>query len=428
MMIQILASIGGIFVLLLVSAFFSGSETALTGASKARMHTLEQKGNRAARTVNGLLVQKDRLIGGILIGNNLVNILASALATSLLIALFGDAGVAYATIVMTALVVVFSEVLPKTYAIHHAEQVALLVAPLMRAVVAVLGPITAAVQILVRGSFRLFGLSATPDLGQRAEEELIGAIELHAKALGEVQEERNMLRSILDLADVEVGEIMTHRKNMVAIDADQPVAKIVADVLASPYTRLPLWRDDPDNIIGVLNVKALLRLVNKQQGRLENINIVAAAKTPWYIPDSTDLLTQLQAFRARHEHFALVVDEYGGLLGLVTLEDILEEIVGDILDEHDIPVAGIYPQSDGSYIVDGTVTIRDLNRQYDWNLPDEEASTVAGLVLYEARTIPEVGRSFVFHGFRFEILKRVRNQITSIRITPESAAESDQQG
>jgi Mg2+/Co2+ transporter CorB len=226
-----------------------------------------------------------------------------------------------------------------------------------------------------------------------------------------------MLRSILDLTEVEVGEIMIHRKNVSMIDAGAPTDVIVGQVLSSPYTRIPLWRGEPDNIIAVIHAKALLRAVRSESSR-EDIDVVALAAKPWFVPDSTTLLDQLQAFRRRREHFALVVDEYGTFMGIVTLEDILEEIVGDIVDEHDIPAPGVVRQPDGSYIVQGSVTIRDLNRRFDWSLPDHDAATIAGLVLHEVRRIPEVGQAFMFYGMRFEILRRHRHQITSIRITP----------
>ena len=414
----LLIPIGSIVVLLVFSAFFSGSETALTAASRPRMHALEQEGDPKAELVNRLFARKERLIGAILLGNNLVNIMASALATGVLIGFFGEAGVAYATMAMTLLVLVFAEVLPKTYAIHHADRLALAVAPVMTPLVRVLSPITLAVQAVVSLTLRLLHVQRDalldPDL---SEAELRGAIDLHARE-GEEEErhERQMLRSILDLADVAVEEIMTHRRNVVMVDATLPPAKIVEAVLASPYTRIPLYRGKQDNIVGVLHAKALLRAVQRVEGNLERLNVAAIAKKPWFIPESTDLLSQLEAFRNRHEHISVVIDEYGELLGIVTLEDILEEIVGEIADEHDIEVEGVNVQEDGSCIVEGTVTIRDLKRMFEWRLPDEEASTIAGLVLHEARRIPEVGQTFAFHGFSFEILGRKRNQITSLRV------------
>jgi len=416
-------TIFAIFVLLLVSAFFSASETALTAASRARMHALERQGNARAARVNLLRAQMERVIGTVLLGNNLVNILASALATSVLIGLFGERGVVYATIAMTVLVVLFGEVLPKTYAINNPERTAIVLAPLMRPLVFIFAPVTRVVQVLVRGVLHLLGVRVTADLGaESAQEELRGAIDLHAESAAEIRHAGAMLHSILDLGDVEVGDILVHRRNVVTIDADQPPATIVEEVLASPHTRIPLWRGEPDNIVGVLHAKALLRAVQASGGALDSLDILSLAAAPWFIPDTTSLLAQLQAFRARREHFALVVDEYGALMGIVTLEDILEEIVGEIADEHDISVPGVKAESDGSYSVDALVTIRDLNREFGWRLPDEEASTIGGLVLHEARRIPEQGQVFVFHGFRFEILERQRNRIKTIRIVPPDSA------
>lgn len=415
---------GAILFLLLLSAFFSGSETALTVASRPLMHQMAQNGDRRAIIVNQLRERTDRLIGAILLGNNLVNIMASALATSLMISLFGEAGVAYATAGMTLLVLVFGEIMPKTYAFRHANGLALKLAPVIRPLVRVFSPITNSIQAVVNGTFRLFGADpqARTSIGP-SPEELRGAIELHTGEGEPVQQERAMLRSILDLSEVEVGEIMIHRKNVSMIDADAPTEVIVSQVLASPYTRIPLWRGEADNIIGVIHAKALLRAV-RSQSSLDGIDVVALAVKPWFVPDSTTLLDQLQAFRRRREHFALVVDEYGTFMGIVTLEDILEEIVGDIIDEHDIPAPGVVRQPDGSYIVQGSVTIRDLNRRFDWALPDEDAATIAGLVLHEVRRIPEVGQAFMFYGMRFEILRRHRHQITSIRITPRADTET----
>ncbi|MGP1253746.1 MAG: HlyC/CorC family transporter [Kiloniellales bacterium] len=428
---DLIFSIGAIAALLVLSGFFSGSETALTAASRARMHTLEQQGDSRARLVNRLWHRKERLIGAILLGNNAVNILASAIATSVLIRMVGEAAIAYATIGMTLLVLVFAEVLPKTYALLFADKVALFVAPVMRVVVTVFNPVVRLVNGIVAGTLGLFGTRVSMAYGSEEwEEELRGAIELHKGPGEEVRHEREMLRSILDLGDVEVSEIMVHRRNVATINAGQPLERIVEEVLASPHTRLPLWQDQPDNIVGVLHAKALFRAVQASGGQLDELDIGEIAADPWFIPDSTDLLSQLHAFRQRQEHFAMVVDEYGELLGVVTLEDILEEIVGDISDEHDIELEGVEVLKDGAAIVNGWVTIRDLNRKCDWRLPDEEAATVAGLVLHEARRIPEVGMTFAFHGFRFEILGRQRNQITLIKLTPlepvENAKETEE--
>ncbi len=421
MMPELFITSGIVLVLLVLSAFFSGSESALTAASRPRMHSLSKQGDRRAAVVLALRDRNERLIGGILLGNNLVNILASALATSLMLRIFGDAGVVYATLIMTGLVLVFAEVLPKTWALSHADNMALRVAPAVRLLVFLLGPITHAIYVIVRTTLKPFGVELGAELGhEEAEEELRGAIDLHERDEPETRHERQMMRSILDLDEVEVGEIMTHRRNISMIDLSDKPADIVDQVLASQFTRIPVYRGEQDNVVGVLHAKELLRELRRQEGDISKIDLAELPSEPWFIPDTTNLLDQLQAFRSRREHFALVVDEYGSLMGIVTLEDILEEIVGEIEDEHDTPVSGVRPQPDGSYIVEGTVTLRDLDREFDWDLPDEEAATIAGLVMHEARLIPEKGQIFTFHGFRFEVLRRMRNQLTSIRVTPPS--------
>lgn len=415
---ETLLMIGVIAAMLLVSGMFSAAETSLTTASEPLMHQLERKGDHRASRVRRLLVHKERLVGAILVGNNLVNILASALATSVMISFFGEAGVAYAAAVMTILVVTFGEVLPKTYAIRNADVIALAVAPVMRVIVAVLSPVTHTILIVVRGALRLFGIDTATESEFAHREELRGTIDLLGDTSPVVRQERAMLRSILDLGDVTVSAVMHHRKDIFMIDADLPTAEIVEQVVASPYTRIPLYRGDPENVVGILHAKAMLRLVRANNETLDRLDIESIAQRPWFIPESTSLLHQLQAFRQRREHFALVVDEYGALMGVVTLEDILEEIVGDIAESHEVVPVGVRSQKDGSYLVDGSVTIRDLNRLFDWNLPDERAATIAGLVINEARLIPEIGQTFIFHRFRFEILRRQRHQITAIRITP----------
>ena len=422
-MLEILSAI---FVLLLLSAFFSGSETALTAASRPLMHQLEANGNLRAKTINRLNEHRDRLIGAILLGNNLVNILASALATSFMITRYGETGVAYATLGMTLLVLIFAEILPKTYAIRNADRMSLAIVPAVNALVFVLAPVTGAIHFLISRVLKLFGMFHPVNALAFSSEELRGAIELHSDEERAVEHERAMLRSVLDLAEVQVGEIMVHRKDVAMINADQPADKVVEEVLASPFTRIPLWQGQPDNIVGVLHAKALLRAVraSSESGGITDIDVVSLAAKPWFIPDQTTLLDQLHAFRKRHEHFALMVDEYGSFMGIVTLEDILEEIVGDISDEHDIDVPGVIQESNGTFTIKGDVTIRDLNREFDWHLPDEEAYTVAGLIMHESRRIPEPGQLFIFHGMKFEILQRQRQQIMLVRVTPINEIEA----
>ncbi len=418
-----------ILLMIFGSAFFSGSETALTATSRALMHQLEQDGDKRAATVNRLLAHREKLIGTILIGNNLVNIGASALATSLMIDLFGESGVAIATGIMTLLVLIFAEILPKTYALTHSMTMARTVAPIMSVLVFFLTPISFVIQKVVRVFLMLMRVN-TMNVGSAAQvlAELRGVIDLQMGLGGikeEVKHERAMLRSVLDLADVSVEEVAVHRRKVVSVNADLPIADIMEQVADSPYTRIPLWRERPENIVGVVHAKALLRAIHASGGQTDSLDIMSIAAKPWFIPDTTTLLDQLNGFRERREHFALVVDEYGTLVGVVTLEDILEEIVGDIGDETDIPVAGVRPDKDGSYLVDGSVTLRDLSRELDWQLPDDKASTVAGLVLHEARTIPALGQEFLFHSFRFQVLRRNRNQLTLIRVTPPPSDDDE---
>lgn len=413
----IILTIISILILLAFSGFFSGSETALTGASRPRMNQLASDGDRRAKTVTLLHAQQESLIGGILIGNNIVNILASALATSLLISLFGDTGVVYATVGMTILVVVFSEVLPKTYAIRHADDVALTVGPIIRVIILVLKPLSKMVEIIVSALLRLLGEKMPSAEDQAREEELRGAIRLHSDTNTIAAHEGLMLGGVMDLDDIEVGAIMTHRTDVNMVDASLSPGEIVTLVLDCPHTRMPLYKDDPDNIIGILNAKGLLREVQSHEGHIDEMDIIAVAAEPWFVPESTDCLSQLHEFRDRREHFAMVIDEYGSLQGVVTLEDIIEEIVGEIDDEHDIPVPGVRRQSDGTFLVDGRVTIRDLNREFDWKLSDEEASTIAGLVLHEARFIPEEGQSFAISDLKIDVLRRSGNQLRQLRIT-----------
>lgn len=413
-------SAGAIALLLILSAFFSGSETALTASSRAKLHGQAEQGSRGAKTAMDLTDDGERLIGAILLGNNLVNILATSIATSLLISIFGATGMAnvIATAVMTILVLVFAEVTPKTAAIARPEGFAMFIAPLMRWVVLIFAPVTRVVQIIVRGFLHLFGLDVSRDSAVlSAHEELRGAVDLHHSEGRVDKEARDLIRGALELDELRVEEVMIHRKSIETLDIEMPKEELIQQALQSPHTRLPLYRGDPDNIIGVLHAKDLLRALWEAGAQSSEIDFDDVARDPYFVPETTTLQEQLDAFKLKQEHFALVVDEYGALMGLVTLEDILEEIVGEIEDEYDSPVQGVRPQADGSLNVDGDVTIRDLNRAMDWTLPDDEAVTVAGLIIHEAQCIPDVGQTFSFHGFLFKILRRRRNQITGVKIT-----------
>ena len=414
-----------IVALLAVSAVFSAAETALTRASRGRMHQLEREGDGGARRVNRLLDDQETMIGAVLIGYNVLNILSSALATEFITRVVPGAwGVAIATGVMTLLVVVFVEVMPKTLAIVRADDVARSVSGPMLLVVRVLGPVIFAIQWVVRRTLRLFGIDLDMETDVlAAHEEIRGAVNYHHSEGAVESRDRRMLGGVLDLSDMGVSEIMVHRKSITMIDADLPAREIVAKVLEAEHTRLPLYRGQTENIVGVLHAKDLLKAIALNP--VDAIDVGAILREAWFIPDTTVVKDQLNAFLKRQSHFALVVDEYGALQGLVTLEDILEEIVGEIDDEHDEAIQGVRRQADGSVHVDGDVTVRDLNRFMDWNLPDEHAVTIAGLVIHEARAIPEPGQNFLFHGHRFQILRRQRNQITGLRVSPELSGDAE---
>ncbi|EBA08684.1 HlyC/CorC family transporter [Sagittula stellata] len=418
---------GAILGLIMMSAFFSGSETALTAASRGKLRAASDRGSSGAARALRITEDNERLIGSVLLGNNLVNILATSLATALFTNLFGDSGVAWATLFMTLLVLIFAEVLPKTYAITNPETAAARVATPIALVIRLFAPVVSAVRLLVRGVLRVFGVQTDPDSQILAvREEIAGALQLgHSEGVVQ-KEDRDRILGALDLGDRTVEEIMLHRSNIEMIDADTPPQDILQQCLESSHTRLPVFRGDPENIIGMIHAKDLLRAMYKlTTGEKDIAEALAGFKVtdvmmkPYFVPDTTALDDQMRQFLRRRTHFALVVDEYGSLKGLITLEDILEEIVGEIADEHDPKADSQFLLTDdGQYLVDGNMTIRDFNRATDFILPDDEANTVAGLVIYESQVIPTVGQVFSFHGFRFEVLARENNRITKLKIMP----------
>jgi Mg2+/Co2+ transporter CorB len=414
--------------LLVLSAFLSGSETALAASSRIKLRAMADKGSTRAMTALTIMEDDERMIGALLLGNNIVKILTASLATALLTRMFGYSGVAIATVSITALVLIFGEVLPKTYAIINPEPVATRVAPIVRGLIRVFSPIVSTVRAFVRGILRLFGVRADPERNFLAlREEIAGAIAMgHSEGAVE-KEARDRLLGALDLSARTVEEVMRHRRRIEMIDADKSPDEILTQALASPHSRLPIFRGDEENILGVIHAKDLLREVDRlvrmdpdDAERLAGLDVVRIAMKPYFVPETTSLDEQMRQFLKRRTHFALVVDEYGGLQGLITLEDIIEEIVGEITDEFDVVdrQGTLKPNDNGDYLVDGAMTIRDLNRAMDWSLPDDEANTLAGLVIHEAQTIPNEGQVFSFHGFRFEVVGKRENRLTKLKIRP----------
>ena len=422
--IAVLAGLApALVVLLSLSGLISAAETSMTAASRGRMHQLEREGDRAAKRVNEMMADQEKMIGAILLSNNVINIGASALTTMSLTAAFpGPVGALIATVVMTVLIVVFSEILPKTLAIARADDVARALSIPTWWVVRIFGPLANGAQWIVRHTLRPFGIKLSMETDVlAAHEEIRGAVEYHHSEGLVESRDRHMLGGVLDLSEMDVTQVMVHRRSISMIDAELPAKELLAELLESGHSRVPLYRDEPENVIGVLHAKDVLAAMAKNGGALGDLDIPALAREPWFIPETTSLKDQLAGFLKRQVHFALVVDEYGALQGLITLEDILEEIVGEIEDEHDSALEGVRRQTDGSVVVDGWVAIRDLNRALDLRLPDDDAVTVAGLVIHEAQTIPKVGQTWTFHGHRFQVVRRERNQITALKVSPPQA-------
>jgi Mg2+/Co2+ transporter CorB len=401
--------LGAILALLVASALFSGMETAFTGASRAFIARRAREGDHSAQRLGELRRKKDRLVAALLIGNNFVNTTATALASALLIAWFGDQGVIYASLVMTVALVLLSEVLPKTYALQNPDAAALRAAPLLSLAYRVFGPLAASANTAVRGLLAAFGVRLAEGERSATEEELLGAIDLHGE--GEVgvaeraaREERRMLRGVLALDDLTAADVMTHRARIRALDADATPEQIVATLAESRHTRLPLWRRGGEEVLGVLDARGALRALRAAGGRMEAADLAAHAIPPVFVPDSRPLNELLQEFRRSGRHLAFVVDEYGTLLGLITLEDVVEVVVGPIADRGEEAMP--QPGPDGSVEVRGHMRVRDLNREYEWTLPEGEAATLGGLVIETARTVPGVGAEIAIGPYRLKVLER----------------------
>jgi Mg2+/Co2+ transporter CorB len=414
-----------LIVLMILSALISATETSFSAASRARVYALAKQKNRRALRLERLLERPDYFMGAILLSNNVIHIFASSLTTKVFIDAFGAEGIVYATLVMSCLIIIFGEMLPKTLALNQATETALWLSRLGAFLTTLCFPVIFVTEKMISVLFRLFGLNHDKQDLNMIRAELRGAIDLSHSVGGVFKDEKERLGGLLNLRDLDVSEVMIHRKNMAIMDVNDPPAQLIKQVLHTPYTRIPLYKDNPENIVGVLHAKDVLRgIVNNPQSSVEALNIEAIMRKPWFIPETTSVADQLNRFLSRRNHFAVVVDEYGVLKGLITLEDILEEIVGDIRDEHDMEILGVHPQPDGSFLIEGTTPIRDMNRKCDWTLPDQYSSTMAGLVMYESRCLPEKGQIFHFYGIRFEILERKRNQITKIRVSPQKGDQA----
>ena len=417
MLFELIILFISILLLLILSGFFSGSETALTASTRSRLTGLSNKGHKNAKTAIELLNKKESLIGAILLGNNLVNILASALATSLSIKIFGDTGVAYAVIIMTALIVIFAEILPKTYALTNSEKLALTVSPIFRPIVYLLWPVTWMMEKIVFFILSIFKIKLEKNMRVLSvEDEIRGTLDLHHKEGRLYKSDKDMVTGVLDLAEVTVEDVMVHRSNMFTVNIDDDPKKILNSVINSSFTRIPVWQNNDENIIGIIHSKHLLKIMSQNRD-ITRLDMMQSLIKPLFIPETTSLKEQLKMHLNTKKKLAIVVDEYGVLMGMISLEDIMEEIVGDITDEIDEGLTTVVKNEDGTLTINGGTEIRDINRIYNWDLPEEEANTLSGLIIHESRSFPSEGQVFNYYGFIFEILEVKDNLIHKIKVS-----------
>ena len=417
MLFELIILFISILLLLILSGFFSGSETALTASIRSRLTGLSNKGHKNAKTAIELLNKKESLIGAILLGNNLVNILASALATSLSIKIFGDTGVAYAVIIMTALIVIFAEILPKTYALTNSEKLALTVSPIFRPIVYLLWPVTWMMEKIVFFILSIFKIKLEKNMRVLSvEDEIRGTLDLHHKEGRLYKSDKDMVTGVLDLAEVTVEDVMVHRSNMFTVNIDDDPKKILNSVINSSFTRIPVWQNNDENIIGIIHSKHLLKIMSQNRD-ITRSDMMQSLIKPLFIPETTSLKEQLKMHLNTKKKLAIVVDEYGVLMGMISLEDIMEEIVGDITDEIDEGLTTVVKNEDGTLTINGGTEIRDINRIYNWDLPEEEANTLSGLIVHESRSFPTEGQVFNYYGFIFEILEVKDNLIHKIKVS-----------
>lgn len=401
--------------LLTFGAMMAGGETSITAATPGKLHKLKSDGNKRAGTVLKIIKAKDKVISTLLIGNSISNTLCTTLATSLFIEMLGDdTGTIVSSIVMSFVIIVFSEVVPKAIAVAKPEKIALLVAPTIVIFLMIFKPLNVLLAYIVKLFCRLFHIDLKPELS--GEDEVRGVIEHHMHEGNVIKDDRDMLGAILDIRNMVIEDIMIHRKHIVAMDIDTPPEKLFKAALACNHTRIPIWEGSQDNIIGILHIRDLIRKVHAGKEPLKDVNMRLLLKPPIFVSNNALVTHQLKTFREGQSHLACVVDEYGDLQGIVTLEDILEEVVGPIYDEHDHSKNKIIKQAEGEYVIDGSVSIRDLNRELEWDLPETEATTIAGFMIHEMKRIPSQGEFIIVDDLKIVVKKKTQNQIRSLKV------------
>lgn len=404
-----------IIFLIVISGTMSGSETALTAVSKPRIVSKAKQGSKRAVYVKDLINNKENIITSLLLSNNLVNIFASSLATVFLYDIFGVTGVLYATILMTTLIVIFAEVLPKIYSINRPNRTALFIAPVIYYLNKLLSPLVYIINLVSKIFLKNIIIKSENTLDEESEEELKGMIDLYQTSNPDSIHEKEMLQSILNLNDTTVEEVFTHRKNIYSINIDSNNQTLIKKINTSNFTRIPFWKNNPENIIGVLDTRSLdINMTIKISIKNEILKLL---KKPWFIPETTNLLDQLVSFKKKKEHLSLVVDEYGELLGIITLEDIIEEIVGEIVDELDKPSEDIIINNQGKIITNGSKNIKELFKEFSIDIPNTDAVTIGGHVMNLAKKIPLYGETIKDDFFTYKVLSHSRKQILRLEIS-----------
>jgi len=412
---DLLASILIVIFLLLLSGLLSGSETSITSVSKSKIHKLAIRGDKRAQQLLHLIKNKSDFISSLLIGNNFVNILASVLTTAILIKYYGDKGILYSTILMSLLIVIFSEVLPKNYALIRPDRFALAMSKYLIVFSKIITPIMLLVKVINWSFFKIMRIDLeNKATSKTAREDIRNIINMHEDEGRLLKDEGDMLNAILDLKEITVEKIMTHRKNIYSIDLNNK-NEFFPRISKSSFSRIPVWKENPNNILGLIHAKNVLTNLN-DQGQLDIAKIKENLIKPWFVPETTKAKDQLNEFIQRKEKLAFVVDEYGELMGLISMEDIIEEIVGNIFDEKDFSTIGIRKIDVNTYRIRGDVNIRDINRELDIQIPDTFYSTIAGYIIHETESFPDVGQIFSFGDIRYEIVNKNKNQITQIKM------------
>lgn len=400
-------------VLIVLSAFFSSSETSMMSLNRYRLKHLSKEGHKGARRASRLLERPDRLLGTILVGNNIVNILAASIATVVAVQIWGEAGIAIATIGLTIVILIFGEITPKTLAALRPELIAFPVSIILQVLQKILYPVVWVCGSISNQLLRLLGVNVSADAGDQLSVEELRTVVREA-GLGITRSRQNMLLGILDLEKMTVNDIMIPRNEAIGIDLEDSLSSINSQLRTCHHTRLPVFQGDINNVTGIVHMRSIARLLSR--GDLTKENLISACKEPYFVPESTPLHTQLFNFQKQKRRIAIVVDEYGDVIGLVTLEDILEEIVGEFTSDMLLPSQDIHPQDDGRFVIEGGSAIRAINRQLKWKLPADGPKTLNGLITEQLESIPETSVCLTIGPYRMEILQTKDNMVKSVRV------------